>query len=362
MSNNIEKVAVGLSGGVDSSVAAAILKKSGYDVIGISMAVFDDSIDLEEGQGHACFDPKEEEEMKIAEEVCEQLSIPFYKLDLSGAFQEHVLDYFKKEYLSGRTPNPCVVCNNMMKFGYLINEALDSGIDFDYFATGHYARKTQEKGEYRILKPSDKSKDQTYFLYAIDKNIVRKLKFPLGNKSKVEVRKLAEEFDLPTSEVDESQDFVSGDYAQIFDEDEMESGKIINTQGKVLGKHDGIVNYTVGQRRGLGISHHSPLYVKEIDANNNRIVVTEDKEKLYSAGLIAENVNLLTNRLNEEENLKIKIRKNSEEVPGRVKFKTDRIKVDFKNPQRAVTPGQSAVLYRGEQLLGGGVITKAISS
>jgi tRNA-specific 2-thiouridylase len=356
------KVAVGLSGGVDSSIAAALLKEEGYEVIGISMLTFDASMPVTESERHACYGPGEEEDLKSAASVCHKLGIPFHAIDLREEFRNHVIEYFKSEYLMGRTPNPCIVCNHRLKFGFLLEKTKGMGIDFDFFATGHYAQIAKSSGRFLLKRAADLSKDQTYFLYALTQEQLSHTLFPLGGYTKTKVREMALAFGLGTANRPESQDFVSGmDYASLFSEEELKEGDIVDETGKALGTHRGIIHYTVGQRKGLGISSDRPLYVLRIDAQRNRIVVS-DRENLLSGGLIAADLNLIAvDQLERPHKVKVKIRLQHEEVEATLlPHENSTAKVVFDEPQMSVTPGQSAVFYEDDVVLGGGIIEHSI--
>jgi tRNA-specific 2-thiouridylase len=358
------QVAVGLSGGVDSSVAAALLKEKGYAVRGITMQIFDGSLEFKEGHKHACYGPGETEDFKAAESVCKKLNIPFDVIDLREQYRDFVIDHFRNEYLAGKTPNPCIVCNRRLKFGFLIEKAKKIGADFEFFATGHYARIVKSGGRFLLKKAMDPSKDQSYFLYALTPEQLPHTIFPLGTHTKYQVREMARSFGLTTADRTESQDFIAGgDYSLFFGKDEVKAGEIMDRDGKILGKHRGIIHYTVGQRRGLGIASTRPLYVVKIDAANNRIVVS-DREDLYSQGLIAKDINLIAlDKIERPYRAKVKIRLNSRAVDATVlPYKNGKLKVLFNKAQMSVTPGQHAVFYDKDIVIGGGVIQKALKS
>jgi tRNA-specific 2-thiouridylase len=362
MSSNRIKVAIGLSGGVDSSVAAALLREKGYAVVGIAMEIFDGSIAVKEVSNHACYGPGETEDVEAAATICKKLDIPFFVLNLKEEYKNHVIDYFRSEYLAGRTPNPCVVCNKRLKFGFLLKKAKEAGVDFKYFATGHYARIETSGGRFLLKKAADISKDQTYFLYRLTPDQLAKTLFPLGDYTKGQVREMAHSLGLETADRPESQDFIDGgDYSIFFKKEEVKEGDIVDENGRVLGTHRGIIHYTVGQRRGLGIASHRPLYVVKIDAERNQIVVS-DKAHLFARGLIAANLNLITvDRIDRSYKLKAKIRFAQREVYVTVfPYENNKIKILFDQPQMAVTPGQSVVLYSGDTVFGGGIIEQAV--
>ena len=353
---------MGLSGGVDSSIAAALLKEKGYDVVGVSMLTFDPSVPVKESEKRACYGPDEEDDVKSATAVCEKLDIPFHAIDLRKEFKDHVVAYFRSEYLTGRTPNPCVVCNRRVKFGFLLEKTREMGVDFDFFATGHYARLGKSAGRFLLKRAADPSKDQTYFLYALTQEQLSRTLFPVGEFRKPQIREMAQRLGLGTAGRPESQDFISGaGYSSFFCEGDIREGEIVDERGGVLGRHRGIIHYTIGQRKGLGIASDRPLYVLRIDAQNNRIVVG-DKEGLFSEGLIAADINLIAvERLDRPCKAKVKIRLQHRETPANLfPLGPNKVKVLFDKPQVSVTPGQSAVFYRQGTVLGGGIIEQAL--
>jgi len=363
LSGSAKKVAVGLSGGVDSSVAAALLKEQGYDVIGISMEIYDSNIHIQENGRHSCYGPGEKDEIQASATVCKQICIPFYTIDLRKEYQNYVIEYFRNEYLSGRTPNPCIVCNHKLKFGFLLERAQDAGIDFDFFATGHYARITTVQDHFYLKKSRDRQKDQTYFMYTLASDQLARTLFPLGEYTKSEVRKMADAFGLETANHPESQDFISGgDISCFFYKDEMKRGPIVEEGGNILGSHQGIMFYTIGQRKGLGIASPSPLYVKKIDAPNNRIVV-DKREGLFSGGIIATDFSSnVPEKIRGVLRAKAKIRLNHQESNATIEaFGNDMKKIIFDEPQLSITPGQSVVLYEDDIVLGGGIIKETFA-
>ena len=356
------KVVVAMSGGVDSSVAALLLKQQGYDVSGVIMEIYDNSITPLNTQCHACFGPGEKEDLEDANKVAKKLDIPLVKVNLKKEYRQKILDFFVKEYINGNTPNPCIKCNREMKFGAIVRELQKREIEFDYFATGHYARIEQDKNQITLKKAIDLKKDQSYFLYYLKKNQLKYLIFPLGTYKKKEVRKIAIELELDISNKPESQDFVDGGYHQLFNTPQI-PGPILNTDGEVIGEHKGIIYYTIGQRRGIGISSEKPLYVISKDREKNAIVVGA-KENLFGNGLIAKDLNWLAiQQLDRTIRVKARIRYMHREAEAEVKpHDPDRVFVKFKESQLSITPGQSVVFYDDDIVVGGGIIEKEVKS
>jgi tRNA-specific 2-thiouridylase len=351
------RVAVGLSGGVDSSVAAALVKEMGYEVLGLTMEIYDGAVTLHEAGRHSCYGSGEKEDVEVAERMCRRLGIRFHVIDLRQEYWNHVIGYFRREYLEGKTPNPCVVCNRKLKFGFLLEKARAAGLDFDYFATGHYARVTKSGKRFLLQRSLDRSKDQTYFLYGLTQEQLSRILFPVGSYTKKQVRQLARTLDLETAERRESQDFIAGgDYLPLFKDKEIREGEIVDESGKVLGKHFGIMRYTIGQRRGLGIASGNPFYVVRIDAHNNKVVVSHKKP--FSQGVIVTDLNLIAlEAIEHPQQVEAKIRLQHRAAPATVFPPENGVtKIIFEKPQPSVTPGQSAVLYSEDTVYGGGVI------
>ena len=320
-----------MSGGVDSSVAAALLKREGFDVVGVFLKLWPG------------FDGKK------AQEVAKKLDIDFYILDFRKEFKKKVVDYFLKEYKTGRTPNPCIVCNKEIKFGLLFKKM--RALNADYIATGHYVRLEQGK----LLKAKDKKKDQSYFLWQLNQKILKRTLFPVGDYTKEEVRKLAKKFKLPNYNAPESQEicFVQttvNDFLKKYIKNR--PGKIVDKKGKVLGEHQGLWFYTIGQRKGINLAG-GPFYVLDKDIKNNILIVTQNEKDLDRKEVIIKDMNWISGK-QPKFPLKVmaKIRYKHEPASTVV----NKNKVVFIKPQRAITPGQSVVFYKGEELLGGGII------
>ncbi len=352
------KVAVAMSGGVDSAVAAALLKEQGYQVSGITMRIGGGEVFSREGRRHGCYGPGEDNDIEDAYRVAQTLGIPFSVLDLSQEFKEEVLDYFCHEYLLGRTPNPCVKCNRQVKFDALLKKARDSGVNFDYFATGHYARVGYDEKQRRHLlkKAKDLRKDQSYFLFSLSQEQLGYFLSPLGDYIKEEVRKIASNSGLDVNDKPESQDFIAGDYTSLV-KAVGQSGPILDKQGNILGQHRGIPFYTIGQRRGLGVSAGERLYVIAIEQERNAIVVGTKKE-VYGDELVASELNWIAmERLWQPVEVKAKIRYLHEEAEAEITpLHGGKVHLRFREPQMAITPGQAVVFYDGDVVLGGGKI------
>jgi tRNA-specific 2-thiouridylase len=354
-------VAVGLSGGVDSAVAAALLVEAGYPVVGLTMAVYDGGAGAcsSGGRGHACYGP-EEEDLAAARAVAAHLGIAHHAIDVRAEYRTAVLDYFTGEYLKGRTPNPCVRCNPVVKFGFLIERAKEQGVQFDRFATGHYVRveRQADSGQMVLKRGVDPRKDQSYFLYGLRRELLPDLIFPLGRLTKAEVRERARQLNLPVADRIESQDFMSEDYTTLFRPDEIKPGPILDETGREVGRHEGIVRYTIGQRKGLKIFGADPVYVVAIDAARNAVIVGP-RERLYSRVLEADRLNwLVPAPLTAPVRITARIRSNHAAAPATLEGGgSDRVRVTFDEPQSAITPGQATVFYDGDLVLGGGIIT-----
>lgn len=360
MIENVKKqkrVVVAMSGGVDSSVSAALLKDQGYDVIGVSMQLYD-PIAREPGcRLKTCCSL---DDVLDAGRVAKKIGIPFEVIDMRAEFKQLVIDYFITEYSAGRTPNPCIRCNDLIKFDALLRKAQEMGADF--LATGHYARIGVDKsGNRRLLTGLDPGKDQSYFLFSLTQEQLQYVLFPVGMLEKTEVRKLAAEYNLPVAQKHESQEICfipDNDYVKFLETHGVEQnpGKIVTGDGTVVGQHSGLHRYTVGQRKGLGIAWHQPLHVVAVDTDRNQVVVGT-KDELATTSLIAGQAKWSSLPPRSEFRAECRIRYRHTPAPCRVVMLDDkRFTVQFDTPQSAVTPGQAAVIYDGEYVLGGGWI------
>nr|WP_325191225.1 tRNA 2-thiouridine(34) synthase MnmA [uncultured Selenomonas sp.] len=353
------RVVVAMSGGVDSSLTAALLLDQGYDVVGVTMRLSDESRDADPCNDRSCCSLSSVDD---ARRVADVLGIPHYVMDFTEPFQRSVIDYFLDEYLGGRTPNPCIACNRYIKFEGLLHKSEELGAS--YVATGHYARIDCDGGSiYRLRKGLDLSKDQSYVLYHLNQKILARVLLPLGIYKKEDTRRMAEEYHLPVAHKPESQEicFVpNDDYKAYMREKRPECcrpGNIVDCLGNVLGQHAGLAFYTIGQRRGLGIAAPAPFYVIALDAKQNHVVVGKSDD-VYAAQLIATDMNwTMWHDLQSVREVRAKIRYGKCDAPARIMpHLRGRVLVQFSEPQRAVTPGQSIVFYEDDIVLGGGVI------
>ena len=341
-----DKVLLGMSGGVDSAVSAILLKEQGYEVYGVTLKLW--------GQ----------EKVEDAEKICTKLGIEHYRIDAKKEFKERVIDDFICKYKINQTPNPCIECNKYLKFGYMYELAQKMGIE--YLATGHYAKmEYSEKYErYVIKKAKNLAKDQSYVLYNMPKNLLGKVIFPLGEiESKEKIREIARNYNLEVANKPDSEDICfipDGDYKKFLEENsdiQPKNGKIVNTKGEVLGEHQGLYRYTIGQRKGLGIAYSKPLYVIGFNTDKNELIVGIENE-LYKSEMLVNNLNLLlVDEIPNSIKVLVKTRYSAKEYPATIKMiEKDTIKVKFDNPVARITPEQSAVFYIEDMVLGGGKI------
>ena len=352
-------VIVGLSGGVDSSLSALLLKEQGYDVIGISMAIYNQDIPNLVTAGNACYGPEEKEDIKNIQEFGDKIGIKTYVFDCSEEYKQTVLAYFKSEYAAGRTPNPCVKCNELMKFGLLTQKAKKEGIAYNHFATGHYARVEKDVATDRFLlkKGADTKKDQSYFLYRLSQEQLAHVLFPLGNFTKEQVRQMARERGLAVADKADSQDFYSGDYNDLL-QLPPKKGNIMLMNGKVLGVHQGYWNYTIGQRKGLGIAYPEPLFVLDVDAHKNIVWVGTAADTQKTTCYVDDLHWIKFATPPKEFKAFAKQRSTAKPAPVTVYVEGDKVRVVYDEPQKSFTPGQSMVFYEDDVVIGGGVITK----
>lgn len=358
----MKKVVVGMSGGVDSSVAAYLLKKQGYDVIGVTMKIWQEPDVCSREENGGCCGLRAVEDAK---RVAEKLEIPYYVMDFREEFQKNVIDYFTESYLCGKTPNPCIACNRYVKWEALLQRSMQIGADF--IATGHYARiERLQNGRYAVKNSVTAQKDQTYALYNLTQEQLAHTLMPIGAYKKDEIRKIAREIGLPVAEKKDSQDICfipDGDYAKFIRHSAPErmqgAGDFVLSDGTVVGRHEGIVCYTIGQRRGLNIALGKRMFVNRIDAEKNQVILGDDDE-VFTHHLYATDWNCMAvEKFSEEETYLAKIRYSHGGTKCTVKQEeADVFRLDFKEPVRAVTPGQAVVLYQGDYVAGGGVILR----
>ena len=360
---NKKRIVVAMSGGVDSSVAAALLSEKGYEVIGITMKMFETKEHLSKF-AKSCCSP---EDVNDARMVCKTIGAKHYFLNFVSEFKKHVIDYFVSEYEKGRTPHPCLACNDKMKFDFLIKKA--SLMDTDLIATGHYARIEKNKNQYLLKKGIEEQKDQSYVLYNLKQDQLKALYFPIGDYNKNQIREIAKKFGLVTADKPDSQDICfipTGNYKK-FIQNKMNNsipGKIIDPEGNLLGSHNGIHQFTIGQRRGIPveISSKRPMYVTEINSSDGTVIMGYAENLLHDS-LLAKKVNWISGKIPSDElNVNAKIRYNGTDSSAQVFSYQNSAIIKFKNPVRAITPGQPIVFYKGSTVLGGGIIEKQIQS
>ena len=354
---NKGRVIVAMSGGVDSSVAALLLKKQGYEVIGVTMRLSTVERDDLPRLGKMCCSV---EDVEDARRVCQVIGAPHYFMNFEREFQRHVVDYFVREYDRGRTPHPCLACNDKIKFDFLLRRAMF--LDADYIATGHYARIRQNSGGLKLLKGTDSNKDQSYVLFTLRQRELSRLLLPVGEYRKDKIRELAAQAGLPVAQKPDSQDICfipDGDYRKfVGGRAKPKPGDIVDFSGTALGQHPGIQFFTVGQRRGLGLNGNTdrPMYVVKIDPETNRVVLGPEDE-LFRSTLWASGVNFISGDTPRGPiEVGAKIRYKAQESPATVTPHGEAAEIRFHEPQRAVTPGQAVVFYQGEDLVGGGII------
>ena len=357
---NTKKAAIAMSGGVDSSMVAKILEEEGWDIFGMTMRI----VPPGQLEKHKLITASTSVDIESAYQVCRKLDIPHFIIDLSPAFKEEIIDHFCTSYLQGLTPNPCVKCNKQIKFGLFLKKAEMLGADF--MATGHYCRieKDEDSGTFQVLKGADRSKDQSYVFWKLDQSQLSRIRTPLGNFTKENIKKMSVDFIPLLASKDESQDicFISGrDYKDFLGKKatRIKEGKIINSSGTEIGTHRGYPYYTVGQRRGLGISHTRPLYVIKIIPEDN-IIIAGEKKELLKKGMQLKDINFISG---DPPSIKfdaaVKVRYGGSEKPAEIKLTSGgEASVTFKSDCSSITPGQSAVFYTREKLLGGGIIKK----
>ena len=355
--NSTTRVVVAMSGGVDSSVAAYLLAQRGYDVLGVTMRLWSDDDPDTAGHSGCC----SLDDIEDARRAAAAIGIPHYVLDVRREFRVHVMDYFIGEYRKGRTPHPCIACNDRIKFDFLLRRA--GALDAAFVATGHYARITCVDGAYRLLRGVDVSKDQSYVLFGLAQEHLRRVLFPVGEYGKAEIRNIALEAGLHLADKADSQEICfipQGDYREFLRKEVVpQPGQLVDTQGRVLGEHPGIEFFTIGQRRGLGVATGQRLFVTHIDPDSKRVVLGSEDD------LLAKSVGVSAVRYASDNpprgpvRVHAKVRYSTLPLPGTLEPDEDSAVFRFDAPQRAITPGQAAVFYDGDEVIGGGYIDGA---
>ena len=350
-----------MSGGVDSSVAAYLLKEQGYDVIGVTMQIWQEDKEYEEREGGCCSLSAVDDARRVADKI----GIPFYVLNFRDSFKKNVIDYFIDEYMEGKTPNPCIACNKYLKFDELLKKA--QGIGADYIATGHYAKIEEHNGRYILVKSDDDKKDQTYALYNMTQEQLAHTLMPCGEYTKDRIREIAKEIGLDVHNKKDSEEicFISdnnhGKYISEAMPGKFKQGNFVDKDGNILGKHKGIVYYTIGQRKGLGLAMGRPVFVTDINPLTNEVVVGAE-EDIFKTDLICKDINFIAfDNLDKSLELKAKIRYSAKPATATITpLENGKVRVSFKEKQRAITKGQSVVFYLDDLVVGGGIIESLV--
>lgn len=350
-----------MSGGVDSSVAAYLLKEQGYDVIGVTMQIWQEDKEYEEREGGCCSLSAVDDARRVADKI----GIPFYVLNFRDSFKKNVIDYFIDEYMEGKTPNPCIACNKYLKFDELLKKA--QGIGVDYIATGHYAKIEEHNGRYILVKSDDDKKDQTYALYNMTQEQLAHTLMPCGEYTKDRIREIAKEIGLDVHNKKDSEEicFISdnnhGKYISEAMPGKVKQGNFVDKDGNILGKHKGIVYYTIGQRKGLGLAMGRPVFVTDINPLTNEVVVGAE-EDIFKTDLICKDINFIAfDNLDKSLELKAKIRYSAKPATATITpLENGKVRVSFKEKQRAITKGQSVVFYLDDLVVGGGIIESLV--